>query len=89
MATSRGLPASAIALKTLTDAGALPASLLEASKIVAESDGPAVSPLNESLEVRDIFEGLIEQFAYGQISAADAAAELVESLNDALGKLPK
>ena len=86
---SRGLPASAIALKTLTDAGALPASLLEASKIVAESDGPAVSPLNESLEVRDIFEGLIEQFAYGQISAADAAAELVESLNDALGKLSK
>jgi oligogalacturonide transport system substrate-binding protein len=84
---SRGLPASAIALKTLTDAGALPATLLEASKIVMESDGPAVSPLNENPEVRDIFEGVIEQYAYAQLSAADAAAEIIDGVNDALSNL--
>ena len=84
---SRGLPASATALKSLTEAGAIPASLLDASKIVAESDGPAVSPLNENPAIRDFFEEVIEQFAYKQISAADAAAELIDGLNDALSKL--
>ena len=74
---SRGLPASAIALETLTEAGKLSPELIAATEIVAKSTGPAVSPVNEHPAVRDAFQSAIEEFAYGQVTAEDAAAMII------------
>ncbi|MDI6024684.1 ABC transporter substrate-binding protein [Corticibacterium sp. UT-5YL-CI-8] len=84
---SRGLPASAIALKTLSDEGKLSPSLLEANQIVMTSSGPTVSPYNEHPKVREIFEDAIEEYAYGQIDAEEAAGIIIDDINETLSNL--
>ncbi len=84
---TRGLPASAVALKTLTEAGRLSPELLEAAKIVSEASGPAVSPLNEHPAVREALNDAIEEMAYGQISPEEAASTIIRSVNRALTRM--
>lgn len=83
---SRGIPASRIASETLADSGAINPQLLAANRIVMEAKGPTVSPFNEHPEVREIFQDTLEAHAYGQISAADAAVEIIEGVNGVLEK---
>jgi len=84
---SRGLPASAIALKTLEEAGKLTAERLNGAKIVAEATGPVMSPLIEHPSVQELFKDVIEQFAYGQLTAEEAGEEMVDGLTKALRRL--
>ncbi|PJN93482.1 carbohydrate ABC transporter substrate-binding protein, partial [Amaricoccus sp. HAR-UPW-R2A-40] len=84
---SRGLPASAIALETLTEAGKLSPELIAATEIVAKSTGPAVSPVNEHPAVRDAFQSAIEEFAYGQVTAEDAAAMIIKDIQRATARM--
>lgn len=84
---TRGLPASAVALKTLTDAGKLSPELIAATEIVATSTGPAVSPVNEHPAVRDAFQSAIEEFAYGQVTAEDAAAMIIKDVQRATARM--
>lgn len=84
---TRGLPASAVALKTLTDAGKLSPELIAATEIVATSTGPAVSPVNEHPAVRDAFQSAIEEFAYGQVTAEDAAAMIIKDIQRATARM--
>jgi oligogalacturonide transport system substrate-binding protein len=84
---SRGLPASAIALETLTDAGKLSPEMIAATDIVARSTGPAVSPANEHPAVRDAFQSAIEEFAYGQVTAEDAAAMIIKDVQRATARM--
>ncbi|MCT7373487.1 ABC transporter substrate-binding protein [Chelativorans salis] len=83
---TRGIPASRIAAETLAEGGAINPRLLEAHKLVIEAEGPTVSPFNEHPEVREIFKDALEEFAYGNISAADAATEIVDGVNGVLAK---
>lgn len=83
---TRGIPASRIAAETLAESGAVNPMLLEAHKIVMESKGPMVSPFNEHPDVREVFKDALEAHAYGQISAADAANEIVDGVNDVLSE---
>lgn len=81
---TRGIPASRIAAQTLAESGAIDPNLLQAHKIVMEAEGPTVSPFNEHPDVREIFADTLEAVAYGQISAAEAAQEIVDGVNDVL-----
>ncbi|MBD9388125.1 carbohydrate ABC transporter substrate-binding protein [Agrobacterium sp. AGB01] len=85
LGATRGIPSSKVAIKTLTDAGKIKPVQADAYKIVMESEGPNVSPLNEHPRVTDAFDTNLEAFAYGQQSAEDTAAEIIASVDDALG----
>lgn len=81
---TRGLPASAIAAKTLEESGAIDPVLIAANTIVMESEGPTVSPFNEHPEVRSSFQDALELFAYGEITAEEAAQDIIANVNEAL-----
>ncbi|WP_353471755.1 ABC transporter substrate-binding protein [Salipiger sp. H15] len=83
---TRGLPASKVALERLEAAGAIQPELLKAHEIMMASEGPAVSPFNEHPELRATFVDTLEEFAYGQVSAEDAAAYIIEGANDVLSQ---
>lgn len=84
---SRGLPASAIAKATLEKAGKLSRERLEGAKIVAAATGPVMSPLIEHPSVQEVFKDVIEQFAYGQMTAEEAGEEMIDGLTKALRRL--
>ncbi|QHQ34346.1 ABC transporter substrate-binding protein [Algicella marina] len=84
LGTTRGLPASSAASGKLQADGAIEPVLVESNKIVMDSEGPNVSPLNEHPEVRGIFTDTLELFAYGEIDAQTAAEEIILGVNEAL-----
>ncbi|MBX9467928.1 MAG: ABC transporter substrate-binding protein [Rhizobium sp.] len=84
LGATRGVPSSKIALEELTKAGSIEPVQIEANRIVLESTGVGVSPLNEHPRVADIFDTTFEAFAYGQMSAERAAAEIIEGINGIL-----
>lgn len=84
---TRGLPASRIALATLRDAGGLPEGLLTATEIVAKATGPAPSPLNEHPAVRSAINDAIEEFAYGEATAEEAAERMIAEIDRALRRM--
>ena len=84
LGATRGVPSSKIALEELSKAGSIEPVQVEANKIVLESNGVGVSPLNEHPRVTEAFDSTFEAFAYGQASAEDAAAEIIDGINSAL-----
>ena len=84
LGATRGVPSSKVALDELTKAGSIKPVQVEANKIVLESNGVGVSPLNEHPRVTEAFDSTFEAFAYGQASAEDAAAEIIDGINSAL-----
>ncbi|MDD2868313.1 ABC transporter substrate-binding protein [Neomegalonema sp.] len=87
LGVSRGLPASAVARRTLEEAGQLGAANVEAARIVAEATGPAMSPLIEHPAVQEVFLTNIEEFAYGRVTAEEAADRILSDLRRALRRL--
>lgn len=86
LGTSRGLPASKVAAKTLTDGGKIEAELLKAHDIIVKASGPTVSPLNEHPEIRSVFLDALEEYAYGQIDSKEAAETIIDGVNGVLKK---
>ncbi|MEI2301898.1 ABC transporter substrate-binding protein [Ensifer sp. MJa1] len=84
LGTSRGLPASKAAAARLGDKGE--PEVRAANAIVVAASGPAVSPFNEHPEVRAAFIDTLEEFAYGQLTADEAAAQIIETVNDVLAE---
>lgn len=84
---SRGIPASKVAFQALKEAGALNGPEAKANAIAMEAQGPTVSPYDEDPRIREVFQSTLEQFAYGQMSAKDAAKEMIEQWNDILARL--
>lgn len=87
LGATRGIPSSKIAIRTLTDAGKIKPVQADAYKVVMESEGPKVSPLNEHPRVTEVFDSNLEAFAYGQQSAEDTAAEIIAGVDEALGNI--
>lgn len=84
MGSARGVPSSAVAAKQLLDAGAIKPIQVEAQKMVLDAEGPAISAFNEDPDVRASIEDTLEQFAYGQLTSAQAAEEILAGVNEAL-----
>jgi oligogalacturonide transport system substrate-binding protein len=86
LGTSRGLPASKVAAKTLTDAGKIEPQIVAAHDIIMKAKGPTVSPLSEHPEVRAIFIDTLEEYSYEQLDSAEAAEQIIDGVNDVLKK---
>lgn len=86
LGTSRGLPASKIAAKMLTDAGKIEPQIVAAHDIIMKAKGPTVSPLNEHPEVRAVFLDTLEEYSYEQLDSKEAAEQIIEGVNDVLKK---
>ncbi|GGB04116.1 sugar ABC transporter substrate-binding protein [Brucella endophytica] len=84
LGTSRGLPASKAAAARLGDKGE--PEVRAANAIVMTASGPAVSPFNEHPEIRSAFVDTLEEFAYGQLTAEEAAEQIINSTNEVLAK---
>ncbi|WP_429819902.1 ABC transporter substrate-binding protein [Ensifer sp. B1-9] len=84
LGTSRGLPASKAAGARLGDKGE--PEVRAANAIVVAASGPAVSPFNEHPEVRAAFIDTLEEYAYGQLTADEAAAQIIDTVNDVLAE---
>lgn len=83
---TRGVPASAVAAERLIEAGTLNPEIVKASNIVAEAEGPTVSPFNEHPEIRSDFLATMEEYAYGLLDAQDAAEIIIDNTNKVLAK---
>lgn len=81
---SRGLPASKAAAAML--AGKMSPEVVAANAIAMAATGPVISPFNEHTEIRGIFIDTLEEFAYGQIEALDAAQQIIDGTNDVLSE---
>lgn len=86
LGTSRGLPASKIAAKMLTDAGKIEPQIVAAHDIIMKGTGPTVSPLNEHPEIRAVFLDTLEEYAYEQLDSKEAAEQIIDGVNDVLKK---
>lgn len=87
MATQRGIPAAAAAMELLEAEGLLNANVKAANDIVLAANAPAASPYFEDPSVRTVYEGVLEEFAYGLLSADEAAAEIIRGVTQALGRV--
>lgn len=87
MAGHRGLPANARAAEQLLSSGGIDAKVVEANRLVMEAEGPTVSPFNEHPEIRDIFQSTLEEFAYGLVSADEAAEIIIDGINGVLARI--
>ncbi|WP_068110494.1 ABC transporter substrate-binding protein [Tropicimonas marinistellae] len=86
MGSARGLPASKAAAMRLQETGVIDPVLVAANKIIMDGEGPGVSPFNEHPEVRSAFKDALEFYAYGEISAQEAAEEIIVNVNEILEK---
>lgn len=86
MATARGLPASSVAHKQLADNGKIVPIQTQANEMVLDASGPEVSAFAEHPEVRSILKDTMELYAYGEISAEDAASDIIMNVNEVLEK---
>src|SRR5690606_17508307 len=84
LGTSRGIPASKAASARLGNEGE--PEVREANAIVMAASGPTVSPFNENPEIRGIFLDTLEEYAYGQLEAQEAAEQIIEGVNDVLAE---
>jgi len=84
LGTSRGLPSSKIAAERLAGQGEPEVRL--ANEIVVAASGPTVSPFNEHPEIRGIFIDTLEEYAYGQLTAEEAAEQMIDGINDVLAE---
>lgn len=87
MASHRGIPAAASAVALLESEGLIDEDVKAANDLVLAADTPAASPYFEDPAVRTAFEGVLEEFAYGLISAEDAAGEIIRGTEQALRRV--
>lgn len=84
MGTARGVPASTTARNQLLAADAIKDVQIEAQAKVINAQGPAIHPMMEFPSVRSAMVDNLELFAYGEISADEAAEEMMLAIQEAL-----
>lgn len=78
MGTQRAIPASQAAVEILEREGLLSSVELDANRMVLAADAPAPSPYFEDPGVRSTYEGVMEEFAYGLLTAEEAAQAIID-----------
>jgi len=87
LGSTRGVPASAGAKSKLLDAGAIKPQQTSAQDLVLTAEGPAIHPFMEHPDVRSAMQDNLELFAYGEITAEEAAADMMAGIDEALEQL--
>ena len=84
LGSTRGVPASTTAREQLVGANAIQPIQIEAQAKVINAEGPAIHPMMEFPSVRSAMTDNLELFAYGEISADEAAEEMMLAIEEAL-----
>jgi oligogalacturonide transport system substrate-binding protein len=87
METQRGIPAAQSAMALLEAEGLIDPNVKAANDLVLAADAPAASPFFEDPSVRTAYEGALEEFAYGNIDAQTAAAQIISDVQLALRRV--
>lgn len=83
MGITRGTPAVAGAAEILAENGQLEGIALSAFEYTTHANGMAQGPLHEINTVRSTYDGIMEQYALGQLDASAAAQELYKQVGAA------
>ncbi|MEN8875395.1 MAG: carbohydrate ABC transporter substrate-binding protein, partial [Pacificibacter sp.] len=86
LGTSRGLPASKTAAARLEAAGEVNAMQKLGNSQVLAAVAPGISQFNEHPKVMSSIQDAMELYAYGEISAADAASDIIYNVTEVLEK---
>ncbi len=84
LGSTRGVPASMTAREQLLSADAIKPIQIEAQAKVINAEGPAIHPMMEFPSVRSAMADNLELFAYGELTAEEAAAEMALAIEEAL-----
>jgi oligogalacturonide transport system substrate-binding protein len=84
LGSTRGVPASTAAREQLLSVDAIKPIQIEAQAKVINAEGPAIHPMMEFPSVRSAMADNLELFAYGELSAEEAAEEMTLAINEAL-----
>lgn len=87
LGSARGVPSSSAAKTQLLENGAIKPEQTDAQNLVLKAEGPAIHPFMEHPDVRSAMADNLEQFAYGQMSAVEAADEMIYAIDEALEDL--
>lgn len=81
---TRGVPASKAARERLLSTGGLKQIQIDAQAKVLAGQGPAIHPMMEFPTIRAALQDNLELFAYGELSAEEAADEMIYAIEEAL-----
>ncbi len=84
LGSTRGVPASTAAREQLLSADAIKPIQIEAQAKVINAEGPAIHPMMEFPSVRSAMADNLELYAYGELTAEEAAAEMALAIEEAL-----
>ena len=87
LALERGVPNSIAALEVLESEGKLSGLEYTGTQFVVENSDVPLSPYFEDAELRSIYQSVMEKLGYGQITAEQAADELIDSVTRRLNAI--
>ena len=89
LGTSRGIPASKTAEKSLEESGLLTGLAQENDELLEQLDTMTISPYMELAEMKGFYNTAIEKISYNAVDTADAAREMYVSITDYLERMRK
>ena len=89
LGTTRGIPASHSAEKSLEENGLLTGLAEENDRLLDELDTVTISPYMELAEMKSFYNSAIEQISFNAVSTEEAAREMYFSINDYLERIKK
>ncbi len=89
LGTSRGIPASHTAEKSLEENGLLTGLAMENDRLLEELDTVTISPYMELAQMKEYYNNAIEQVSFNAVSTEEAAREMYVSINEYLERIKK
>lgn len=89
LGTTRGIPASHIAEKTLEDNNMLTGLAQENDTLLEQTDTMTISPYMELAQMKEYYNTAIEKISYSQADTAEAAHEMYASIIEYLERLKR
>lgn len=89
LGTSRGIPASKSAEKSLEDNGLLTGLAQENDEMLESLDTVTISPYMELAEMKSFYNTAIEKISYNAVDTEDAAHEMFFAITDYLERIKK
>lgn len=89
LGTSRGIPASKTAEKSLEESGLLTGLAQENDELLEQLDTMTISPYMELAQMKGFYNTAIEKISYNAVGTADAAHEMYVSIIDYLERIKK
>ena len=89
LGTTRGIPASSAARKSLEENGLLTGLAQENDTLLETLDQVTISPYTELAQMKEYYNSAIEMISYNTVTTEDAAREMYGSIKDYLERIRK